>query len=158
MKIKKWKIWKFLNELRISEDDKYIRLLLYFLAGIFILLLSFFIIEFGDAVRRRLFPLAGILGLLFLIFGIRLTVLGKKEKDEKLKSFLMLTGVSAIFPFASTILHNFFYAMGIAFENFECFFDSLHGLFFILGLAVAPVLFIAGWIGSFVLLKKKKII
>ncbi len=155
------KIWKFLKIFRIRELNKEIKYLIYFLGGTFVLILSFFIIEFEDSIQRKLFPVVGVLGLLFLIFGIRLIVLGKKKKqkkDIKLRLFLMITGISAIFPFASTILHNFFYALGIVFENLAGFFEFLHGLFFILGLAVAPLLFIVGWIGSFVILKKKKII
>lgn len=158
MKIKKLKIWKVLNIFKFKKINKEIEYLLYSLGGIFVLILSFFVIDFGDIIQRKLFPIVGVLGLLFLILGIALIVFAKKKKrkkDEKLRLFLLMTGVSSIAPLVFTILHNFFYALGIAFENLVVIFEGLHALFFILGLAVAPVLFIVGWVGSIILMKKK---
>jgi len=127
----------------------------YSLTAIFVLLISFFVVPFPDNIRHMLFPVAGILGLGFLILGIILTCQARKEKG-KLKIFLLLTGISALFPLVGTILHNLFYALGIAFEKFNFFFEILHASFFIIALLVAPIVFLVGIVGSIILFKHKK--
>ncbi|MFC1478891.1 hypothetical protein ACFL57_05485 [Candidatus Margulisiibacteriota bacterium] len=125
-----------------------IKPILYTLITIFILLLAFFLfLPFFMPANRTLFPLVAILGFMFFILGIMLMFLAKKEKG-KLKVFLMLTGFGAIAPLAGSILHNLFYALSIAFTGLKTFFEVLHAGFFILAILVAPVLFIAGIVGS----------
>jgi hypothetical protein len=94
------------------------------------------------------------LGLLFLILGIVLVVIARKEKG-KLKIALIVTGISAVSPLVFTILHNLFYALGIYFEKLNILFEVLHGGSFIIALIVAPIAFLIGIIASFVLMKKK---
>lgn len=130
-----------------------IKPIFYSLIGIFILILLFFIIPFEDEVRRPLFLVAAILGLLFLALGITLAILARKEKG-KLRIFLMLTGISAIAPLLFTILHNFFYALAIAFENLSFIFEPLHAVSFIISIIIAPIAFLVGIIGTLILWKR----
>ena len=132
--------------------QKVIKAIIYSLIGIFILLLVYFVVPFEHSLRQKSFPIVAILGLLFLILGIVLIILSRKEKG-KLKVFLILTGISAIAPFIFTILHNFFYGLAITFENLNFLFEPLHVISFIISLFVAPILFIVGLIGSIILLK-----
>jgi len=110
-------------------------------------------VPFEDELLRKLFPIAGILGLIFLILGITLIIFGRKEKG-KLKLFLILTGISAISPLIFSVLHNLFYALAIAFDNLSFLFEPLHVISFIISLVIAPILFIVGLIGIFILLKR----
>ena len=138
-----------------TKVQKSIKTILYSLIGIFILILVFFIAPLDILLGRIFFPILAILGLLFLVIGIMLIILSRKEKG-KLKIFLILTGISAIAPLVFTILHNLFYALAVAFESLSFLFEPLHAIFFIISLIVAPILFIAGSIGSIILLKKQK--
>jgi len=133
---------------------KRVKAIIYSLIGIFILIVVFFAIPFENPLKQNFFPIIAVLGLLFLILGIVLIILARKEKG-KLKVFLILTGVSAIAPLVLSILHNVFYALAIAFENLSFIFEPLHGISFIMSLIGAPILFIIGSIGSIVLLNKK---
>jgi len=123
------------------------------LIAIFVIFVAFFTIPIPSSIHRTLFLFIAILGLVFLVQGIRLTLGAKKEKG-KLKVFLMLTGISAVIPLPFSILHNVFYALGITFKNLEGLFEVLHAGFFIIALAVAPVTFIIGVVGSLILFKK----
>ena len=67
----------------------------------------------------------------------------------------MSTGISAVAPLVSTILHNLFYALSITFENFKYLFEALHATFFIIAIIIAPIIFIAGVIGSIIFFNKK---
>ncbi len=125
------------------------------LITVFVLLVGFFLIPFSNEFKRSSFLIAAFLGILFLVLGVRLAIQSRKEKG-KLKFFLMLTGLSAIFPLVGTLLHNFFYALAVKFTNFEIIFEFLHAAFFILALVIAPILFLVGTIGSIILLPQKK--
>ena len=131
---------------------KKIKTILYSLTGIFILIIIYFAVPFEHLIKQNIFPIVAILGLLFLLLGIALIILSRKEKG-KLKLFLRLTGISAISPLVFSILHNLFYALAIAFENFSFLFEPLHVVSFIISLLVAPILFLVGLIGCFILLK-----
>jgi len=137
------------------KTKKNIQIALYFLIIIFILLILSFIIISQDIIN--LFPLIAILGLIFLILGIRLLFLTRKEKG-KLKLFLVLTGVSAISTFVFSILHNLFYALAIIFEKISFIFEFFHVTAFFISIILAPILFIIGAIISLYCLKKKKLI
>ncbi len=130
----------------------------YSLIIIFILILAFFLlpdISIIENIQRKLFLLAAVLGLIFLIQGTRLAFIARKEKGL-LKIFLMLTGIAALAPLPFSILHNAFYALAIVFENFEFLFEVLHVASFIIALAVAPITFIVGVIGSLIIFHKNK--
>ncbi len=133
--------------------QKIIKVILYSLVGILILLLIYFVAPFEQLLKQKFFPIVAILGLLFLILGVVLIILSRKEKG-KLKFFLILIGISAIVPFVFTILHNLFYGLAITFKNLVFLFEPLHTISFIISLFVAPILFIVGLIGIIILLKR----
>jgi len=89
-----------------------------------------------------------------MILGGSLAIISRKEKG-KLRIFLMITGISALCPFIFSILHNVFYALAIIFENIKLFFEILHVASFFISLIIAPLAFIAGAVGSAILLKRK---
>ena len=128
---------------------KSIKKLFYSEIIIFVLIFSYFLISFKYDLARVYFLILAILGLTFLILGIILTIKAKKEKGN-LRIFLMSSGISAIAPFLGTILHNLFYGLAIAFQNFKFFFEALHVTFFIISLIVAPILFIIGILGTII--------
>ena len=136
------------------KNKSCLKTIFYSLIAIFILLLSCFLIPFPSPIKRAFFPLIAILGFIFLILGIVLAVIARKEK-KKLKLFLMLTGISAIAPFIFSILHNLFYALAIAFENLKYLFEALHVTCFIISIIIAPIAFIVGIVGSIILFKNK---
>lgn len=125
------------------------------LITVFILLVGYFFIPFSNEFKRSSFLILAFLGISFLVLGVRLAIQSRKEKG-KLRFFLILTGLSAIFPLVGTLLHNLFYALAIKFPDFSAIFEFLHGAFFILALIVAPILFLIGAIGSMILLPQKK--
>lgn len=129
-----------------------IKTILYSTLAIFILIVTFFFVPEEFPLKRKLFIVVAILGLLFLILGVILIILGRKERG-KLRIFLLITGISAICPLVFTILHNFFYALGIIFESLSFLFEILHATSFIISLLVAPIVFIIGLIGSLILIK-----
>jgi len=120
----------------------------------FILIIIYFLIPFPSTIQRASFLLLAILGVIFLVLGVMLIFISRKEKG-KLRLFLMSTGISAVAPLVSTILHNLFYALSITFENFKYLFEALHATFFIIAMIIAPIVFIAGIIGSIILFNKK---
>lgn len=129
--------------------------------GVFVLIVCFFAIPFSDRLRYTLFPYAGLLGLIFLILGIVLIVFTIKAKIRgKLRIFMFFVGGSASMMLTSVLLHNFFYALSIVSENISwlsMIFEFLHAAFFIIGMLVCPIVFIAGIVGSIVLFIKEKI-
>lgn len=128
--------------------------MLYSLTATFLLIVAFFVLPFSDSIRIILFPVVGILGLVFLILGIVLIFVARKKKKSKLKTFLLITGLSAIAPLPLSILHNVFYALGMLWPSLEIVFEFLSGASFIIALLVAPITFLISVIGSLVLIKK----
>ena len=120
----------------------------YALTAVFIFLLcQFFIPGFNEVLKGTVF-LAPM--IIFALLGGALLFLTLKKKVKKpLKTYLMLTGASSAGFFVFVFLHNFFYALGIIFENLSFLFEILHATSFIISVVVAPVLFIAGVIGVF---------
>jgi hypothetical protein len=143
-----------------NKRKKTFKALLYSLSTIFVFLIVFLFAPFSDEIKRPLFLLMAILGILFLILGAILIFFARKEKSRigtkrnRLKLSLMITGLSAISPFVFTILHNFFYALGMVFEKLQFIFEILHATSFIIAIVVAPIIFVIGTIVSFVYLKK----
>ncbi len=92
-------------------------------------------------------------GGLVTILGIALTVLTFKQKvTGKLKIYLLLTGLSSAGFLLCTVLHNLLDAATTL--TLPALFGFLAGLFFLLAIPVAPIFFLVGIIGSFVLLRK----
>ena len=133
------------------KNKPFLKTIFYALIIIFVLILLYFFTPLAN--KEAIFLLVAILGFIFLILGIILTFIAKKEKG-KLKLFLMITGISAIAPFVFTILHNVFYALAIVFVSFKYLFEALHVISFIISLIVAPIVFIVGVIGSIIFFKK----
>jgi len=130
----------------------------YFLLKIFIIIVAYFFIPHSppfNYISTALFPIVAIVGLVFLVQGIKLALIARKEKG-KLKLFLMLTGISAVAPLPFALLHNVFYGLAIAFENFKSLFNALSAASFIIAIIVAPLIFIVGIVGSIILFKKDK--
>ena len=126
---------------------------------IFILIVGFFIIPDTTDIHRALFPVLAVLGILFFIYGAALIYFTFKQKIKgKQKTFLLLTGFSALgFP-VSVILHNFFYALGVLAGNIvvlKSILEFLHAAFFLIGLIGCPIGFLIGVIGSIVKFKRK---
>ncbi len=124
------------------------------------MLVSYFAFSFQfSGIERLLFPLVAVLGLIFLLLGIALIFLTIKQKIKgKLKIFLMLMGASAISPLVFSILHNFFYALGIIGENIfiiKYTMEILHVASFLIALIVSPIGFLVGATGSIVLFMRK---
>ena len=132
-----------------------LQLVFYTLLGIFIVILSYFIIPFSDSVKQALFPVMAILAAIWLILGTVLIVLVIKSKVKgKQKLFLIATGSSAILFLLSNILHNVLYGLAILTKNITILhysFEALHVLFFIIAIIVCPLAFLIGAIGSIVL-------
>lgn len=128
-----------------------IKAILYALMVILILIVIYFVSPVSD----KLFSLLAVLGLLFLILGAGLVIIGRKE-NGKLRLFLVMTGLSAVSPLIFSVLHNVFYALAIAFEKLAFIFEPLHAISFIISLIVAPIVFIVGFVGSLILLGKKR--
>ncbi len=123
---------------------------------IFILIICYFLIPWPPSIKRSMFFITAILGFIFLLLGVLLKILAKKEHGKP-KFFLMLTAYSAILPFVSAILHNLFYGLAVFFNDnivLKYFFEGLHVSFFIIAVVVAPLLFIIGSVGTIIYLRK----
>lgn len=127
------------------------------LVGIFVTLISYFIIPFPYFIKQTLFPLIAILCLAFMALGIVLIVLTFRKKVKgKLKVFLLLTGFSSAGILPSAILHNAVYALSTYLgESFLIMNGSDEIFFFFMALIILPILFIIGAMGSIILLRKK---
>ncbi len=127
-----------------------IKKVFYSLILTFVLIIGFFLLQ-----RNPFFLIAAFLGLLFTILGIYLIYLTKKSKIKE-KLFLYMTGISAASMLPASILHNVFYALAILSGNIlvlKYIFEFLHAALFLIGIPIAPVLFIVGIIGT--LIKKQ---
>ncbi len=131
------------------------------LVALFILIVGYFVIPASDEVKRALFPFAATLAFLFFFLGILLVMLVRKQRVQgKLKIFLYLTGLSATFFLLGSILHNFFYAIGVAFEHIKVvviLMEILHVTFFLIATIGCPIGFLVGMIGGVILMKKESL-
>ena len=134
----------------ISKTKK----ILYWAIGIFVFVAAYFLTPMAEF-KRTIFPLIALLGIAFLALGAMLTNIARKETG-KLKIFLMMTGISAMIPALSSVLHNLLYALSMYFQNFKSLLSLLGSISFIIALIIAPLVFIVGAIGTIVLLNKKE--
>ncbi len=143
-----------------TNKNRKIILVFYTLIIIFVILIAYFFSPLMDELKRTFFIIAAVMGLALLILGIVLIWLTKKSKIRgKLRLFLILTGISAIFPLIGAVLHNFFYAIRIYFEEIlivKIIMQFLEAVSFILALLICPILFIISAIVIIILLHKKK--
>jgi len=125
---------------------------LYVVAGLY-----FINQPFGDKLRSLFFWLPYLIFFALSIVLVFFTF--KKQVKGKLKTFLLLTGISPLVMIVSIILHNLVFALFIIFfgENFwERIGIGDEPLFFLLAVVVCPIAFLVGLVGSIVLLIKKK--
>jgi hypothetical protein len=127
--------------------------ILYSAIAVFVIVGVYFLTP-PTQIKRTLFPLIALLGVVFLVLGAMLTIKAKREKG-KLKIFLMLTGISAMTPAIAAVLHNVFYALAMTFKSLNFLLQGLSTISFILALMVGPLVFIGGAISTIVILNKK---
>ena len=133
--------------------------LFYTMIAIFLLIASYFLIPSPDNMNRVFFSVVACLAVIFFIYGCALIYLTFKLKIKgKQKTFLLLTGISAIgFP-VFVILHNFFYALAVLAGNLvvlKAIMEFLHAAFFLIGLIGCPIGFLIGAIGTLVKFNRK---
>lgn len=143
----------------IKKNLGILKLVFWLLVGIFIVLVGYFAVPFSEDTNRAFFLIVAVLGFIFLLLGIALIFLTIKQKIKgKLKTFLILTGVSAICPLVFSILHNFFYALGMISSHIpvlKYLMEFLHVAAFLIAIPISPIGFLIGAIGSIVLFTKK---
>ena len=101
-----------------------------------------------------------ILGSLFFLLGLALIILTARAKLDKLfKSFLLLTGSSAVGVFVSILLHGVIYGLFILLLG-EGFWDRTgitdEPFFFIMAIFVCPLAYLVGTAGSIVLIIRRR--
>ena len=99
------------------------------------------------------------LGSLFFLLGLALIILTARAKLDKIfKSFLLLTGASAVGVFVSILLHGAIYGLFILLFG-EGFWDRIgvpdEPFFFIMAIFVCPLAYLVGTIGSIVLIIRR---
>lgn len=123
---------------------------LIFLSLIFVfiwLILIFFFEAVRDFYEGLLpFVLFSGLGLVLLL------LLPKSNLNRRHHQYLVLTGAAAVGVMTGVLLHNLAYALGVAFGHLNWVYqlsEFLYGAFFVFALAICPIGFIVGVIGSF---------
>ena len=135
------------NPKRISKS------IFYILLAIFILIVLYFVIPSSQEIRRVLFPVIAVLGIIFFILGGILIFTAWKLKG-KLRLFLILTGASALCVLISVLLHNFVYGLFIYLFGEGFWQGGDEAFFFIIALFVCPIVFLIGVIGTLMNLRK----
>jgi hypothetical protein len=110
-----------------------------------IALLLFVAINVFDA--GELFKVIAVLAFTLCILGGVILFQARSQK-RPFKTWLQIMGISAICTLAGAILHNVFYALGIAFPDFAPFFSLFEGAFFLLSIPIASVIFIVAAVMS----------
>lgn len=124
----------------------------------FLLLLSIILVP----VVRDLLSESGVFLLpfgIFFILGALLSVSAYREKKSRTRSYLLLSGLSAVGIFVSIILHNALYGLLIVVFGSDVW-DRIgvgdEPVFFFLAILVFPVAFIVGVVGSVIGMLRKK--
>ncbi len=127
------------------------------MSAIFVFIMFFLFVPAPDRVKQVLFPVAAVLGLVWLLLGIVLIVLASKSRlEKKHKVFLILMGASAVGVPAFAVLHNLVYGLMIILFGEGFWAGGDEAVLFILAVLVCPVIFIVGAAGSFVMWKKMR--
>ncbi len=131
----------------------------YALIGVFVIILSmFFIPVVGEFVQGPFLFLTPF--IIFSILGATLLFLTVKSKMKgRQRKLLILTGISATGFFVGIFLHNFLYALAVISSHIiilKYLFEFLHVAFFIAAVIICPLGFMAGAIGTIVILIKKR--
>jgi len=98
-------------------------------------------------------------GLLFFALGLTLLILTARAKLDKIfKSFLLLTGSSAVGVFVSILLHGVIYGLFILLFG-EGFWERIgipdEPFFFMMAIFVCPLAYLVGTVGSIVLIIRR---
>lgn len=130
------------------------------LVGIFVVIAGVIVIPVPVFIKRMLFPIMAVFGIVFFLLGLFLIFLTLKKKVKgKLKKFLILTGVSSAGFIISVLLHNFIYGLFIYLFGAD-FWDKIglkdEPIFFFLAIIVCPIGFFIGVVGSLVLFIRKR--
>lgn len=134
--------------------------LLGILIGIYILLTGYVLIPMPTSIRQILFYFATILVIALSVLGVVLIILTLKRKVKgALKWFLLLAGIASVALFLCLLLHNFVHTLFI--QWFSTDFWQWIGMkdesfFFILAHVICPLVFLIGFVGSAVMLIKKR--
>ena len=147
---------------------KYILPVFWALFGVFVAFVIVMQVLMGPPVRQLINESIGvnfapslffILGSLFFLLGLALIILTARAKLDKLfKSFLLLTGSSAVGVFVSILLHGVIYGLFILIFG-EGFWDKTgitdEPFFFIMAIFVCPLAYLVGTVGSIVLIIRR---
>lgn len=128
-----------------------------FLIGIFLVILSMFLIPPVREFFKGPFFLVIFAVFSFLGFALIFITLKEKVKGE-LKKFLLLTGVSSLGFFIGVLLHNFLYALAVITKDMAILhylMEALQIVFFIMAVFICPIGFLIGIGGSLVVFFKK---
>ena len=99
-------------------------------------------------------------GSLFFLLGLTLLILTARAKLDKIfKSFLLLTGSSAVGVFVSILLHGAIYGLFILLFGGD-FWDRIgiadEPFFFIMAIFVCPLAYLVGTVGSIILIIRRR--
>ena len=103
-----------------------------------------------------------VLGGNAVLLGIAIIILVARSGYDRLsRSFLILTGSSMAGILAGSVLHNLIYGLVVEFGNGSRIIESVGGFteaaFFIIGTIISPIGFLAGTIGTIILIAKRRI-
>lgn len=126
----------------------------------FIVSVSFIFVPMPESVRSSFFPVFATLASIAFVFGIALIFLTLKSKLKGLlKVFFLITGISVVGMPVSILLHNLIYGLFIYMLG-QDFWERIglgdEPVFFIIAVIVCPLGFLAGAIGSIILLAKQR--
>jgi uncharacterized membrane protein YozB (DUF420 family) len=141
-----------------SQKENIITVIFYTLVGVFVLVVSIFLIP---AFRKHINTAFVIIsGIILVILGSVLIGLALVQKLEgKLKKFLMLTGTSAAGFFIFALLHNVFYALEQVTSHINVLsylMRSFEVIFFLIAIFACPIGFLIGVIGTIRMFNKKR--
>ncbi|MBN1262878.1 MAG: hypothetical protein JW991_00815 [Candidatus Pacebacteria bacterium] len=120
-------------------------LLLSFIFGV----AQFFLEPIRELFRGTFLFLLPLAVFSFLGFGLIIVIRRRKFKN-RLKKFLLLSGVSAAAFFPGVVFHNLLYALAIITEKIQIlhfFAEALHVTFFLTSTIVCPLGFLTGAVG-----------
>lgn len=96
--------------------------------------------------------------LAFSLAGLILIFPARKTKDQKLRRWLIFTGLMAVGVTLSIFLHNLFYALNVLIGEViivNQIVTALEVAFFLAGVLICPFLFVVGYIWCIVLLRRR---
>ncbi len=149
-----------LNSFKEKSKNPFFLISTIFWSLVFSFTLIIGIIFSPNDIRRTLFPLVMIFGIILFLLGIALVFFTLKNKiTGKLKKFLLLMGGAAAGFIPGVLLHNLVYGLFILIFGAD-FWDKTSGgdepFFFIFAIIICPLVFLIGTIGGAYYLRKNK--